>query len=370
MQETEALAAARWDMDICNACRYCEGYCAVFPAMELRREFTNGDLSYLANLCHNCKDCYYACQYSPPHEFGVNVPKAFAELRSQSYAEYAWPRSLAVLFERNALAMSLVTALFMAGVLIGAALMRSPGVLFGRHLGPGSFYVIIPWNVMTGLAGLCFLFAVLCLTMGARAFWRDTGGHVAVKLDASALRNAISDALSLRHLGGGGQGCNDTSEAFSQGRRLMHHALFYGFLLCFASTCVATVYAHFLRLQAPYPVVSLPVVLGLVGGLGLMTGTIGLTYLKLISDPAPAARNVLGADYALLVLLCLTAFTGLLLLTLRESAAMGALLAVHLGLVLAFFVLAPFSKFVHGIYRTLALIRYAGEKRSGAVTLG
>ena len=26
-------------MSICNACRYCEGYCAVFPAMELRRTF-------------------------------------------------------------------------------------------------------------------------------------------------------------------------------------------------------------------------------------------------------------------------------------------------------------------------------------------
>ena len=25
---------------ICNACRYCEGFCAVFPVMELRRKFT------------------------------------------------------------------------------------------------------------------------------------------------------------------------------------------------------------------------------------------------------------------------------------------------------------------------------------------
>ena len=69
---------ARRAMEICNACRYCEGFCAVFPAMTLRREFTDGDLNYLANLCHNCRGCFYSCQYAPPHEFGVNVPKLFA----------------------------------------------------------------------------------------------------------------------------------------------------------------------------------------------------------------------------------------------------------------------------------------------------
>ena len=370
MHETEALAQTRWDMDICNACRYCEGYCAVFPAMELRREFTNGDLSYLANLCHNCKDCFYACQYSPPHEFGVNLPKAFAELRAESYANYAWPRFLSVFIKRNALATSLVTALAVALVLIGVGLFRSPDVLLGQHHGPGSFYRIIPWDVMAGLAGAFFLFALLCLTVSGIAFWRDTGGHVRTKVDAIALRNGMMDALTLRNLGGGGQGCNDTNESFSQGRRHLHHALFYGFLLCFASTCVATFYDHFLGLLAPYPVFSLPVILGVLGGAGLMAGTAGFAYLKLISDPAPVAQKVLGADYALLVLLFLTAFTGMLLLVLRESAAMGLVLAVHLGLVLALFLLMPFGKFVHGLYRTLALVRNAAEKRGGAVVQG
>ena len=83
MHTSEVMQDARRDMEICNACRYCEGFCAVFPAMELRREFSNGDLSYLANLCHNCRACYYACQYAPPHPFGVNVPKSFAELRTE-----------------------------------------------------------------------------------------------------------------------------------------------------------------------------------------------------------------------------------------------------------------------------------------------
>src|SRR5262245_51897207 len=76
-------------MTVCNSCRYCEGLCAVFPAMEMRRLFPRGDLNYLANLCHGCGACYVDCQFSPPHEFNVNVPRVLAEVRTDSYAAYA-----------------------------------------------------------------------------------------------------------------------------------------------------------------------------------------------------------------------------------------------------------------------------------------
>ena len=81
-------------MQICNACRYCEGFCAVFPAMTHRLEFDKADVHYLANLCHNCGACLHACQYAPPHEFAVNVPQAMAKVRVQTYQDYAWPRAM------------------------------------------------------------------------------------------------------------------------------------------------------------------------------------------------------------------------------------------------------------------------------------
>ncbi len=81
-------------MQICNACRYCEGFCAVFPAMTRRLEFGKADIHYLANLCHNCGACYHACQYAPPHEFGVNIPKLMSELRTDTYREFTWPAML------------------------------------------------------------------------------------------------------------------------------------------------------------------------------------------------------------------------------------------------------------------------------------
>ena len=61
MPDSELIKDGARQMTICNACRYCEGYCAVFPAMEQRRIFSKADLVYLANLCFDCRDCYYAC---------------------------------------------------------------------------------------------------------------------------------------------------------------------------------------------------------------------------------------------------------------------------------------------------------------------
>jgi citrate/tricarballylate utilization protein len=362
MRATEAIADARRDMEICNACRYCEGFCAVFPAMELRRAFTDADLSYLANLCHNCRGCFYACQYAPPHEFGINLPKSFAQIRNESYEEYAWPKPLAGVFRRNGLVVSLVAALSIAAALVLASWLQSPDVLHGAHTGPGAFYAVIPYPVMLWTALLTFVYALVALAMGFVNFWRDTSA-AGPAVDAQAVGQALSDVFTLRNLGGGGHGCNDRDESFSQTRRWLHHAMFYGFLACFAATCVATMYQDGFGWLPPYDWSSLPVILGTLGGIGLLTGTVGLFAMKLTADQEPAARELLGADSALLVLLALAAFTGLLLLVLRGTGAMGVLLALHLGVILALFLVLPYSKFVHGVYRGAALLRYALERR-------
>src|SRR5439155_5689020 len=105
-------------MQICNACSYCEGFCAVFPAMTRRLEFGAADAHYLANLCHNCGACLHACQYAPPHEFAVNVPRAMVQLRGHTYEEFAWPRAFGAAYRRNGLAVALATALGLAEFLL------------------------------------------------------------------------------------------------------------------------------------------------------------------------------------------------------------------------------------------------------------
>jgi citrate/tricarballylate utilization protein len=360
-----ALRDARRELEICNACRYCEGFCAVFPAMMRRRTFGDGDIAYLANLCHDCKGCFHACQYAPPHPFGVNLPQTLSTVRRATYEQYAWPAPLAALFHRNGVVVCAIAALGIALGLIVTLVLAGADVMTLPRSGPGSFYAVIPWGVMVGLAGTASVFVAIALSAGAVRFWRDTGGGTAVS--AQPVGRAVREVLTLRYLGGGhdgADGCNDTGESFSQTRRVFHHVLFYGFALCFAATCVAAFEDHFLGLVAPYPALSAPVLLGLCGGIGMLAGSAGLIWIKVITDPAPTAKAVLGADYALLGLLAAIAANGLLLLALRESAAMGVLLAIHLGLVLAFFVLVPYSKMVHGLYRSLALLRNAIESRN------
>ena len=142
-----------------------------------------------------------------------------------------------------------------------------------------------------------------------------------------------------------------------------HHLVFFGFLLDLAATTIAAFYDHFLGWQAPYPYFSLPVVFGTVGGMMLVVGTVGLLYLKWHSDRDPAHASMLSMDVAFLVLLFLTSFTGLLLLALRETAAMGTLLVIHLGVVAGLFITMPYGKFAHVVYRYAALVRYAIEQR-------
>ena len=45
---------------------------------------------------------------------------------------------------------------------------------------------------------------------------------------------------------------------------------------------------------------------------------------------------------------------------------MGPLLALHLGVVFSLFITMPYGKFVHGIYRYVALVRYARAREAAA----
>ena len=360
MHATESLEEAERLMTVCNSCRYCEGLCAVFPAMEMRRSFADGDLNYLANLCHACGACYVDCQFSPPHEFNVNVPKILARVRAESYAAYAWPHVFSGLFERNGLAVSISTAASVAIFVFGFVAFKNSDVAFGRHLGPGAFYALMPHSAMAVLFSAAFLYAVAAMLVSVRTFWNDERAQIGAPAKGGLWR-AIRDTGSLRYLDGGGVGCYNEDERPTDKRRLFHHFTFYGFLLCFASTCVATIY-HYLGREAPYPLYDIPVLLGLFGGIGLVIGTAGLSYLKRRRDPAMVDETRLGMDVAFTAMLFLTGLTGLALLGFRDTRAMGMVLALHLGVVFSLFITMPYGKFVHGVYRFAALVLYARER--------
>ena len=358
---TQNEAEVSRQMQICNACRYCEGFCAVFPAMTRRLEFGKADVNYLANLCHNCGACYHACQYAPPHEFAVNLPKAMAKVRVETYAEYAWPAPMGALYKRNGLTVALTLAIGLALFLVLG--IRLKGSLSAGALG-GNFYAIFPHNLLAAMFGAVFGFAMLALGVGVSRFWRDVSAGTA---SAPAIAEAAKDALTLTYLDGGhGDGCNESDDAFTLARRRFHHLTFYGFMLCFAATVVATFYHYALNLHAPYPILSLPVLLGTIGGAGLLVGPAGLLWLNLRRDPGRGDPKQRPMDRGFIALLLLTSASGLALLAWRDTAAMAWLLAVHLGVVMALFATLPYGKFAHGIYRCAALLKSSIEKRQAS----
>lgn len=347
MLSPETLAKGQHVLTVCNACRYCEAYCPVFQAMENRTAFAKGDILYLANLCHNCGECLYACQYAPPHEFDINVPRVLAQARVASYEEYCWPRSWAAFRHAPGVTITVGGSLFVAWLL--------------RHVvqssdARGDFYAAIPHDDMVGGFGVLGVFVLLVLVVGAVRAIRSFGVP-----DRGQIKRWLRDVLALRHLHAAGADCAGNVEERTPWRRYFHHATFYGFALCFASTTVAAIYHAVFGWRAPYAYTSLPVVLGTLGGIGLVVGPVGLLVQRRRRDPQLGDPSQRELDVTFIAMLVMTSLTGLALLAFRDSAAMVLLLRIHLGFVVVLFATLPYGKFVHGIYRALALVKFSTE---------
>ena len=352
---TERVDEARRQIEICNACRYCEGYCSVFPAINRQRAFADGDITQLANLCHNCRGCYYACQYTEPHEFALNLPQALAKVRQDSWQDFAFPSALARAFHKSGAAIALATV-------FGFALIFWAVRSLGDHAEGGEgFYAVLSHNAMVAIFLPAFLFPLFSLFLSLRKYWNAVGGG---PVRMSDIVSALGSAARMKNLSGGhGDGCNfEDEDRFSNARRWRHQMAMYGFLLCFASTCTATVMHYLFDMPAPYGFFSPPKLLGVPGGILLSAGTLAMIELKLRSDRDLADSSVWGGEMAFILLLFFVSTSGLALYAFGGTAALTALMALHLGAVLAFFLLTPYSKMAHGFYRLTALLKEAQHR--------
>ncbi|MFY0594894.1 MAG: tricarballylate utilization 4Fe-4S protein TcuB [Cognatishimia sp.] len=348
--QSDLINEARRQVEICNACRYCEGYCSVFPALHSQRAFTEGDITQLANLCHNCRGCYYACQYTAPHEFDLNLPKALAKVRRESWEHYAWPSNFAKAFHTSGSRIALALVVGFAVLFFAIHLLRSSG-------GDG-FYAALSHNAMVAIFLPAFLFPLVSIGIGLKRYWSDIGGD---RIRLRDITVAFGRTAKMKDLAAGhGDGCNfEEEDKFSHARRYAHQAIMYGFLLCFASTSAGTVMHYIFGMHAPYGFWSLPKLLGVPGGVLLTLGCLRMVELKWRSDRDLGDPKSWGGDIAFILLLGGVALTGLALYAGGSTSLMPALLAIHLGAVLAFFLLTPFTKMAHGFFRLAAMIRNA-----------
>lgn len=346
---------ARRQIEICNACRYCEGYCAVFPAITRQRAFADGDITQLANLCHNCRGCYYACQYTEPHEFALNLPGILAEARQESWKALAWPSGFARAFDRG-------------GVLIACLLVVSFALLMGvatamRPASGEGFYAVMSHGLMVAIFAPAFLLPLAAIGISLWRYGASVGGPRVGLADIWAGMLAAGSMKNLR--GGHGEGCNfEDDDRYSNGRRHYHQAVLYGFLLCFASTSSGTVLHYGIGLEAPYSWFSLPKLLGVPGGVLMCLGCAGLAWLKLRADKTLGAASVWGGEMGFVLLLFVVGASGLALYAATGFGAVTWLLPLHLASVLTLFLLTPYSKMAHGFYRLTALAKDAAIARA------
>jgi len=360
MPGLELFQEANRQLTICNSCRYCEGYCPVFRAIETRRDFTNGDVQYLANLCHDCRACYYACMYAPPHEFAINIPKILADTRIESYRRWSWPGFLSRALDHRLVEAALAFIAWAVVILLSVTIVSNDRI-FARHLGSGAFYQVIPYLAMV-IGGMVLFFYGICVwIVGGIRFWSDANNNAPQLSTLKMVAGAIADAVSLSYLKGGGPGCYYPQDRPSSVRRVYHSLTAWGFLSALISTSLAAIYQDVFHWLPPFRITSAPVLFGTAGGVAMIVGTLGLIWFKLKSDNIPAGTVAPSMDYMFLVMLCLTSFSGLFTLVFRTTPAMGSILVIHLGLVAALFITAPYGKFVHVVYRFLALVKYRTE---------
>lgn len=280
----------------------------------------------------------------------------------ESYQHWSWPGFLAKCFSNTSrgILLGLVTALTVGGV---AFFSISPSRLTAAHHGPGAFYLVVSYAAMVLPALLLAFYGAMIWAQGGLRFWIDGSASADGAPGAGTALRALWDSLRVKYLSGGGPGCAYPQQTPNQLRRIFHTLTVAGFLADLVSTTLAFIYQDFLHRLPPYALTSLPVLFGATGGIALVLGTTGLIVLKARSDRAQAADRAYSLDYAFLVFLDLAALTGLLLLVGRSTQAMGTLLIVHLAMVAALFVTAPYGKFVHMVYRTFAVLRFQMESR-------
>jgi citrate/tricarballylate utilization protein len=354
---------------VCNACRYCEGFCPVWPVMERRTSFGRGDLYYLANICHDCKACYYACPYTEPHELKINIPQILSQLRLKSYKEYATPALLSPFFERHRRYFLTTAFVSVLATTLFALLIGNPLRLITPHTEPGSFYDIFPYPIIVVVGFGIGLYVIANYLWNMLRFYKDIGG----KLRNVTIRAILQGAADVFwhngfkggwHIKGSKAGCYHEKTTPSYVFLTLHALIFYGFISALIATTIAAIYQDAFGILPPYPVLSAPVLFGIAGGICMIAGTLSFFALKRREDIRPIFKNMSTLDNAFLLNLAVVCISGFLTLIFRATSLMGIMFTIHMGFVLLLFVTAPYGKFVHFTYRYVALVFTHIEERS------
>jgi Fe-S oxidoreductase len=87
--------------EICHSCRMCFKFCDAFPAIfniiddenTKIKDFSENQLSQIADLCFQCKICYFKCPYTKDddHEFNLDFPRLIQRYKTIQAKEKGIP---------------------------------------------------------------------------------------------------------------------------------------------------------------------------------------------------------------------------------------------------------------------------------------
>ena len=325
-------------MTICNACRYCEGYCAVLPgdgaAPDLHGRATCSTWRISASTAGPATTPASSRRRTSSRS---TCPQVFAQIRAETYHDYSWPGCCASSFATTGGPSAWIT--------VGCALLI---LALGAHL-PGAGRALrnpcrrgrlLPGRAVRGdgdsAVGHLALRFVGSSRSGRSDFWRETHSSDMVEMvrpSASSVKATRTPSGCATLKGGESGGCNypdaasRTPGACSTTSRSTASCSIWPRRRSRRSTttfCIG-------RRRTP---AELPGRAG-HGRRRDAADRDGRAALPQVAErPATAdGARMREMDVAFLVILFLTSLSGMLLLAFRETAAMGTLLAIHLGIV-------------------------------------
>ncbi|MEM3676208.1 MAG: hypothetical protein QXV22_04035 [Thermoplasmataceae archaeon] len=342
---TDVYQEAQRQLTICNACRYCEGFCAVWDAIEYRSALDLKDMPYLANLCHDCRDCYYVCPFNEPdHEYALNIPKILSKARIKSYKDAVWPAFMSVMLDRPAIFALSVTLIALIGS-IGYPIF----ILHAYPLGAVSLISLIPEATFRYITLGVYLYTAILWTVSGLKFAANSRSEV-ISGWLGALNGAAA-AFSQRFFFGGGVGCKYPSENSRFSRAIFHASVLYGFITALISI-------------AFYPnITGLSLTIYATASLLMTFGSLGLLLWDITDSGTQRSPEMRRLDVPFTVLIFLSGLTGVAFILLSGSYFYGLLFLIHDALILAVFAIAPYSKFLHPLYRVISLAKFYAERK-------
>lgn len=293
-------------------------------------------------LCYQCNDCTTRCPR------GARPGDVLAAIRTYIYRHYSFPQFMG---KAASSPWALPLLLIVPAIVIAGLMLAYTGADFGFISGEIIFGKFIPHGWIEGLfiSGNVLIFAFAFV--GLWRFWNMLGKNSPVPRQEGFVPSVIATFIGiLSHR-------NFSKCETNKLRYFAHILVFFGFIGAMATAGLALLAMILIHLDPPIPL-SHPIKwLGNASGFAGVAGVGIMIVRRLLGKDKVGANGY--ADWLFLIMLLLVFATGLLSQFLRlAETPMPAYSIYFIHLLVVFFLLwyAPYSKFAHMFYRTLALV--------------